>query len=440
MTDRNVAPVHADQKDNSMEGCYYPLRKGDIQAGFKEAEELLERTYTVGFVEQAYIEAESVVALPAPFHHGVEIYGCIQNPFSIRTNVATVLGIPVSQVRVVPTVIGGSFGGKDESVMNMSARCSVLAWKTGRPVRMDLSREECFRESCKRHPFHMRYSLGIRRDGTLPAIRTELTCQGGAYNNKARFLNWRAAVHTAGPYRIPNIQADVYGKYTNTIYGGAYRGFSGPQVQFGIETLIDEAAAHMGRNPKDFRLQNVLRLGDTVACGQLLQDGIIAAPLAAMIKDASEKTDFDEKWLTWPEENKSSKDIKKGIGIAITYRGAGLGGEGLDTSSAMLTICHDGSINLFSGHTELGQGMRTAHSQIAAEALGVDLQRFDFRHSDTSITPDGGPTVASRGTQSGGRAVLHAARTLKARLIDAAAKKTAGRRKSLIYVPTRCGI
>ncbi len=424
MTDRSLPPVHEDCTDNSIEGTYYPLRKGDVEAGFREAQEVLERTYTVGFAEQAYIEPESVVVIPAPFRRGVEIFGCVQNPYTIRANVATVLGIAESNVRVVQTVIGGSFGGKDESVMNMAARCAIVALKTGRPVRMDLSREESFRESCKRHPFHMRYSLGIRKDGTLPAIKTELTCQGGAYNNKARFLNWRAVIHTAGPYRIPNIQADLFGKYTNTVYGGAYRGFSGPQVLFGIETLIDEAAARLGRNPKDFRLQNVLRLGDTIACGQLLQDGIIAAPLADMIKETSERTDFDKKWREWPEENKSSKDIKKGIGIAITYRGAGLGGEGLDTSSAMLTICHDGSINLFSDHSELGQGMRTAHSQIAAEALGVDLGRIDFCPSDTSITPDGGPTVASRGTQSGGRAVLDAANKLRARLLEAAAGKT----------------
>ena len=433
MTDTATPAVHSDLADNTMELTRYPLRKGNFDEGLAEADEVLERTYTVGFQEQAYIETESIVAQCAPFHHGVEIFGCIQNPYSIRTNVATALGLPESQVRVVLSAIGGSFGGKDESVMCMAARCAILALKTGRPVRMDLSREECFRESCKRHPFHMQYTLGLKKDGSIPAIKSLLTCQGGAYNNKARFSNWRAVVHTAGPYRIPNIRADLTGKYTNTIFGGAYRGFSGPQVLFAIETLIDEAAAHQGRNPKDFRLQNVLHTGDTIACGQLLEDGRIAAPLPAMIADAATKADFDAKWAAWPRENKSSGDIKKGIGIAITYRGAGLGGEGVDTSSAMLTVCRDGSITLFSGHTEMGQGMRTAHSQIAAEELGVRLDRIDFRHSDTSVTLDGGPTVASRGTQSGGRAVLDAARKLKAQLIEAASIKT-GKSKEVLTI------
>jgi CO/xanthine dehydrogenase Mo-binding subunit len=168
----------------------------------------------------------------------------------------------------------------------------------------------------------------------------------------------------------------------------------------------------------------VLRLGDTTASGQLLKEGLISAPLGKMIAEAAARTDFDGKWQRWPEENRTSGDIKKGIGIAVTYRGAGLGGEGLDTSSATLTVCHDGSITLHSGHTEMGQGMRTAHAQIAAETLGVDFDRIDPHHSDTSFNQDGGPTVASRGTQSGGRAVLDAANKLKAQLLDAAARKT----------------
>lgn len=416
--------VHQDAAQNEMELTRYPLRKGDAAAGFAEAEEIYEGSYRVGFQDQAYIETESIVVLPAPFQHGFEVYGCIQNPYTIRTNVATVLGLPESSIRVVLTAIGGSFGGKDEASMSMAARCAVLSRMTGRPVRMDLTREQSLLESCKRHPFILNYKVGLRSDGTISALQSRLICQGGAYNNKARFSNWRGVVHTAGAYRIENIQADLSGKYTNTIYGGAYRGFSGPQVLFGIETMIDEIAAEKGQNPKDFRLQHVLREGDTIACGQLLKEGYIAAPLTRMIQETAERAEFDKKWELYPQLSSQEPGIKKGIGIAITYRGAGLGGEGVDSSSAMLTVCRDGSILLFSGHTEMGQGMRTAHAQIAAEALGVAMHRIDFKHSDTSITLDGGPTVASRGTQSGGRAVLDAAQKLLKQLLEAGAAKT----------------
>jgi len=419
-----AAAVHSDVVDNEIEHAYYPLRKGDAETGLATAAKVIERTYEVGFQDQAYLEPESMLVAPAPFHQGYEVYGSIQNPYTIRANVATVMGIPESQVRVVLTVVGGSFGGKDESVMSMAARCAVLARMTGRPVRMDLTRENSFRESSKRHPFILDYRVGITAQGVISAIQTHLVCQGGAYNNKARFSNWRASVHSAGPYRIEHIKADVHGKYTNTIFGGAFRGFSAPQVLFGIETLMDELAYEAGMNPKDFRLLNVLREGDTIACGQLLKEGTIAAPLTAMIHQVAQKADFDRKWQAFNEQNLHSRSFKKGLGLSITYRGAGLGGEGNDSSSAMITVCRDGSIQLFSGHTEMGQGMRTAHMQIAAEALGVDIARIDYRHSDTSITLDAGPTVASRGTQSGGRAVLQAAAKLKVELLEAGARKT----------------
>ncbi len=419
-----VSAVHPDVPDNEIEYTYFPLRKGDAEAGFLQSDTVMERSYFVGWQEQAYIEPESVVVSPASFHHGYDVYGCIQNPYTIRQNVASVMGLHQSEIRVVLTAVGGSFGGKDESVMNMAARCAVLAKMTGRPVRMDLTREESFRESSKRHPFRMNYRMGLAQDGTIKALQTKLTCQGGAYNNKAQFSNWRAVVHTAGPYRIENITADVHAKYTNTIYGGAYRGFSGPQVVFASETMVDEAAAELGMNPKDFRLHNVLREGDTIACGQLLKEGIIAAPLQKMIQELCGMADFDAKWNSFKEHNAQSKYLKKGIGLAVTYRGAGLGGEGVDCSSAMITICRDGSVQLFSGHTEMGQGMRTVHSQIAAEALGIDIKRIAFKHSDTSVTLDAGPTVASRGTQSGGRAVLHAALKLKDELLRGGEKKT----------------
>lgn len=415
---------HDDRPGHTIEGADYHLRKGNCDQGMAEGDMIIEHTYTTGCQEHAYIETESIVAVPAPFHPGVEIYGCIQNPYSTRKNVATALNLPESQVRIVVTAIGGSFGGKDESVMMMASRCALLALRTGRPVRMDISREESFRTSAKRHPFYMKYSLALKKDGSLSALESIQYCRGGAYNKKAPTLNWRAVVHTPGPYRIPHIRSDLSGCYTNTVYGGSFRGFSGPQVIFGIETLIDEAAAYLDRNPKDFRLQNVLRPGDSTACGQPLEDGYISAPLADMIVERARKVDFDTKWNEWARENQGNRNIKRGIGIAVTSRGAGLGGEGIDTSSAMLTVCKDGSITLFSGHTEMGQGIRTAHTQIAAEALGVDIERIHYRHSDTSITADGGPTVASRGVQSGGRAVQDAAGRLKAHLLEAASIMT----------------
>ncbi len=415
--------VHSDKDDNIIEHSHHLMRKGDIKEGFEEADVILERTYYTPFVDQAYIEPEVVISIPDPYRNGIEIHGSIQNPYSIQENIAKVMNHKISEVKVIHSTIGGSFGGKDESVMMMAARTSILAEKTKRPVKMVLSREESMTESCKRHPYEMNYKIGAKKDGTIVAIQDEVYTQGGPYNNKAMFANWRGSVHATGPYQVENVKTDYYGVYTNTIYGGAYRGFSAPQTVFGIESLIDELAEELNMSPKDIRLKNTLKSGDTFATGQKMGEDNIPVPIEDIIKGVCEKADYEKKVKKFKEYNKNHEEIKKGVGISCTLRGAGLGGEGIDTAGATLTIDKDGSITLVSDLTEMGQGMRTAHAQIAAETLGVSLERITFLNTDTSIIMDGGPTVASRGTLAGGQAVIAAGKKLKDRLKKVAAEK-----------------
>ncbi|RLC36647.1 MAG: xanthine dehydrogenase [Candidatus Nealsonbacteria bacterium] len=419
--DENTGKVHSEIEDNLIEHSHHLLRSGDVEKGFKEADVILKRNYQTQFVDQAYIEPEAILAIPDPYKVGVEIHGSIQNPYSIRANIAAVLGLKINQVKVVQSTIGGSFGGKDESVMLMAARAAIIALKTKRPVKMVLTREESFLESCKRHPFLEEYKIGARKDGTILAVEDKIYVQGGAYNNKAMFVNWRASIHAAGPYAISNIKTDIYGVYTNTIYGGAYRGFSAPQIVFANESLIDELAEELNMSPQEIRLKNCLKPGDEMGTGQILLPGKIPAPLEKMVKDVCKKTDFESKRKKYIKERESSNPIKKGIGLSCTFRGAGLGGEGIDTASATVTIDIDGSILIQSGLVEMGQGMRTAHAQIVAEVLGVSLDKITFCNTDTSVTLDSGPTVASRGTLAGGNAMLIAARKLLEKLHKQAA-------------------
>ncbi|MBS3766981.1 MAG: xanthine dehydrogenase family protein [Candidatus Cloacimonetes bacterium] len=424
--------VHTDKEDNIIEHSHHLMRKGNIKEGLQKADVILERTYYTPFVDQAYIEPEVIVTIPDPYREGIEIHGSIQNPYSIRENVAKIMDLKISQVKVIHSTIGGSFGGKDESVMLMAARTAILAKRTDRPIKMVLTREESMLESCKRHAYELNYKIGAKQDGTIVAIEDEVYTQGGPYNNKAMFANWRGSVHATGPYRVENVKTDYYGVYTNTIYGGAYRGFSAPQTVFGSESLIDELAYELDISPKEIRLKNCLKEGDTFATGQKFGPGEIPAPLADIIEGVCEHSDYEEKRAEYKEFNNKHNEKKKGIGISCTIRGAGLGGEGIDTAGATLTIDQDGSINLISDLTEMGQGMRTAHSQIAAETLGVSLERFTFINTDTSIIMDGGPTVASRGTLAGGQAVIEAARKLKERLKKVASKKLDCKKEDIV--------
>jgi len=417
-----AALVHTDAPGNFIENTHHLMRAGDVERGFEEADIVLEKTYRTQFVEHGYIEPEVVIALPEPYRRGVEIHGSIQNPYSIRENVARALNLRISEVRVIPGNLGGSFGGKDESVMLMAARTAITALKTGRPVKMVLTREESILESAKRHSYKAKYKIGARKGGTIVALENTIYTQGGAYNNKARFANWRASVHAAGPYRIPNVKTDLYGVYTNTIYGGAFRGFSAPQVVFCNESLMDELAAELGISPKEIRLKNCLKPGDELVTGQVLRPGKIPAPLKQMIEEVCSRSDFDRKREEFSAGNSGDEPVKRGIGLACTFRGTGLGGEGIDTAGATVTIEKDGSVNIVSNLNEMGQGMRTAHAQIVAETLGISYGRITFSPTDTSVVPDGGPTVASRGTLAGGNAMLIAAQKLKERLLMEAGK------------------
>ncbi len=428
----NAPRVHSDLNDNIIENTHHLLRVGDIEKGFANSEVIIERTYKTQFIDQAYIEPEAVIAVPDFYRRGIEIHGCMQNPYSLQQGVASALNLKISQVKVVHSTIGGSFGGKDEGIIQMAARVSVLAMLTGRPVKMVLAREESLLISSKRHPFVMHYKLGGKRDGSITAIRVEVYVQGGAYNKMLQFVTWRGSIHASGPYNIPNIKTDLYGVYTNTIYGGAMRGFSAPQLVFAEESLIDEFAYTINKTPVEIRLKNCLKPGDNTPSGQELGPGKIPAPLERMIKDVSERTDFEKKWETYRRNQKSENPVKFGIGMAITMRGAGLGGEGIDTASATVTINKDGSVNIISGLTEMGQGMRTAHAQIVAETLGISLERITFSNVDTLINMDSGPTVASRGTLAGGNAMLIAAKELLSRLHDVASKMLGCDRVNLV--------
>jgi CO/xanthine dehydrogenase Mo-binding subunit len=415
--------IHEDRDDNFIENTHHKLYYGDVEQGFALADRIIERTYKTQFVDQIYVEPEAIVALPDPYRVGVEIHGSMQNPYTVRQNVAEALGFKYSQVRAVQSTIGGSFGGKDESIMSMAARCAIIALKTERPVKMVLTREESMLESPKRHAYLAKYKVGVKNDGTITAVEDTIYTQGGAYNNKSMFANWRGSIHAAGAYRVPNVKTDVYGVYTNTIFGGAYRGFSAPQIVYIVESIMDEVAEEIGMEPKEFRLKNCLKPNDQIATGQYLEPGKIPAPLTEIIQSVSERSGYDEKRSEFARFNEENEELKKGIGIAITYRGTGLGGEGIDTAGATVTIDTDGSVNIQSGLIEMGQGMRTAHAQVVAEVLGIPLERITFSTSDTSMIMDGGPTVASRGLLAGGRAMQIAAETLRDRLRKVAAEE-----------------
>ena len=412
------APIlHDDVPGNVVN--HHVVRKGDVDAGFAASDVVVEREYRTQFIEHAYIEPEAAVAVPNPAEGSVTVYGSIQNPFTARRVVAQVLGVSLNRVRIVQCAMGGSFGGKDDVMSCMCARAALAALKTGRPVKIVNTREESIVEGYKRHPYLLRYKVGATRDGRLLAMEIRILADAGAYASMTPFVTWRSVVQATGPYEVPNVKTDVYGVYTNNTYTGAMRGFGSPQIIFAHESLMDELAAELDMDPLDLRLRNGFRQGSVTATGQALDDHAVS--LVEVMEKASEAIGYREKRRAYAEAARREGARKvRGVGLAASYRGVSLGGEGVDATGAIVSVQQDGSVYVYAGLAENGQGLRTIFSQIAAEELGCNLEDVVFMDTDTSLIPDGGPTVASRSTVMGGSAVRDAARKVRETLLGVA--------------------
>jgi CO/xanthine dehydrogenase Mo-binding subunit len=411
--DPSSPKIHGD--DNVF--VHHELRKGDPAIGFAEADFILERRFHTQFIEHAYLEPEAVLAEPGE-HGGVRITGSVQNLFSSRRSVAAALKLDLAKVEIVQATLGGSFGGKDEVMTSMCCRAGLLALRTGKPVKMVNTREESMLESYKRHPYVLYYKWGARNDGSITAMEIRCIADGGAYASMSPFVTWRSVVQATGPYRCEHVTTDVYAVYTNNNYTGAMRGFGSPQVNFAIESMMDELAERVGKDPLEIRLQNGFDQGAVTATGQHLDHKV---SLKEVLTKATDAADFRNKWKRYRSAPAGSR--KRGIGLACSYRGVSLGAEGTDAAGTIVSVQTDGSVIVSSGITDMGQGAQTQMAQIAAGVLGITMERIQFLNTNTSRVPDSGPTVASRGTIMGGSAAKKGAEIVRDTLLDVASSR-----------------
>ena len=396
-------------KGNIFYDSYYPIRKGNVDEGFKHSDVIIERKYEVPYIEHAYIEPEACIVYSDPKDGSITCEASAQNPFFSRRYLADASGYPMSESRLIQRMLGGSFGGKEEGVGVLIGRAAMLHMATGRPVKMVNTREESILDSAKRHPFIFNYKIGAKKNGEIQAIEGTLVDNCGAYNNQSQYMNWRASVHSAGVYSIPNVKTDTYGVFTNNIHSGAMRGYSSPQVIFAQEQLMNELAKELAIDPIELRRINMVRTNTTTATNQLITEEVI---LEEMMDHLIQKTDYYAKKKAYEEFNKTSDQYKRGIGLVTCYRGAGLGAEGIDAGGAFIQANEDGTIIISTGLAENGQGLPTAYAQIAAEPLGITIDKVHFHCVDTHAIADSGMTVASRGTTMGAQSMRKAGESL----------------------------
>lgn len=397
------------------------LERGDVEAGERGSETVIEDVFFSPIQEHAYLETQGALAVPGG-DGSIEVFVTGQCPFYVREAVARCLGLALSRVRVVQLPVGGGFGGKEDVPSEIAARAAVLAVKSGRPVRLILSREDDIISSSKRHPMRMHYKIGCDRDGKIVFMDVDIAAGVGAYTTLSPIVLYRATVHAPGPYVMPNVRVRTRGYYTNSPPSGAMRGFGQPQVCFGCESIMDVAAEALGIDPVEFRLRNALRVGSETTTGQKLEESV---GLEETLRAAAS---FVSRAGGSGPEGPGPEGRLRGIGVASMYYGVSLGaiGRAIDRGGAKVEVLRDGSVSVFIGCTEMGQGALTVVGQIAAEALGVPPESVVVHPVDTNIVPDSGPTVASRTTIISGNAVLDACGRILSKMAGVASDMLGG--------------
>ena len=381
------------------------IEKGDLAAGFAKAHLVVEGTYRTGHQEHVYIEPNGVIAVPEA--GGIAVYGSIQCPYYVHKALVTLLGGAVTHVRVVQTETGGGFGGKEEYPSMLAGHAALLALKSGRPVKIVYDRVEDMQATTKRHPSIVRHRTGLSRDGRLVAMDVEVVMDGGAYVTLSPVVLSRGAIHAAGPYRCPNTRIAARAMFTNTPPNGAFRGFGAPQTEFAIEVHMERIAEALGMDSARLRERNALAPGDTTATGQRLGEDCSAR---RVLREAMRKSGYRRK-------RKAFAGTDRGIGLALYYHGSGFTGSGeLKLASRASVELTATGVRILTSSTEIGQGTRTMHAQIVADALGIPYEQVEVAQPDTSVVPDSGPTVASRTCMIVGGILEHAAREMRERL------------------------
>ncbi len=399
------------------------VRHGDVEQGFAEADVIVEREYRTPTYDHMFMEPECSIGVPAGYdadHAKLTVYVGSQIPYADRDQVAAAMGLPEEEVRIIGTLIGGGFGGKEDIMGQIHA--ALLAQATGRPVKILYDRAESMLAHPKRHATVIRIRTGAKRDGMLTAVQAELVGDAGAYASLSTKVLKRATTHATGPYQVPHAKIDCYAMYTNNPPAGAFRGFGVTQSAFAVESNMDVVAHELGMDPFALRRKNALRVGSTTATGQVLRESVglldcldwVQARVQELSQSPIPSTQFTNPKVAW--------------GLACAYKNTGFGGGAPDNAGADVEVYPDGAVTgtdaqVRASSADLGQGLTTVLAQIAAEVLGLSFERVGVLLSDTELTPDGGATTASRQTFVTGNAARLAAEGIRERLSFVAAER-----------------
>ncbi len=394
---------------------------GDAEQGFGASDLVREREFRTQRQQHAMLEPHVTITWLDPDERLV-IRSSTQIPFHVRRQVATILQLPVQRVRVVKPRIGGGFGGKQE--MLLEDICAALTLATRRPVKIEYTRQEEFFMARSRHPQVLRMKMGFKKDGTLLASEMKVLASTGAYGSHSSTVQGNTGSKVLPLYRAPHMKFDCDIVYTNTPVAGAFRGYGCPQGFFAQETLVDEVAQELGMDPIELRLKNLIRKGDTDELSAQLGEG--RKGLARLMRSCGIEACLERgaAAIGWAEKRSAPRDpashLRRGVGVACAMQGSGI--AGVDWASALIKLNEDGSFQLQTGCADVGAGADTVLSQIAAETLGVTVDKINICSGDTDFTPFDVGAYASSTTIISGGAVKKTAEKVRERVLELASR------------------
>jgi len=390
---------------------YYRLRRGDVEEGFNEADEVFEDTFRTP--HQQHVSLEPHITLARIDGDHVTLWSTAASPYTTQFQVAETLRVPKSKVRVIVHNIGGAYGGK--TYPRHEPLVAALSWKAGgRPVHVALTRAEEF-YTITRHASLTTIRTGVKRDGRMVARQIHILWGAGAYADVSPRLIKNGGYGSPGPYNIPHLAVDSYAVYTNTTPSGGFRGYSIPQVAWAYESHLDKIAHALGIDPLEIRLRNVMRSGDPSPTNQVFDD----LHYPELLESVAEAVG----WSPLPPRRARARvrelgGVVRGRGIACTYKGT----ITPSTSTASIKLSEDGSATVLTATTEIGQGSRTVLAQMAADELRLPFEKVRVSYADTDVVPWDQTTSSSRSTYMMGTAVARAAGDVRQQLAEMAAE------------------
>lgn len=389
----------------------YQYKKGNPGEAFEKAALVMKETFYTGYQEQAYIEPQGMIAEAQ--EQRITVYGSMQCPYYVRDAVAYALGYEGSQVQIIQTTTGGGFGGKEDYPSMIACQAAVAAIKVHKPVKFVFDRREDMTVTPKRHPAKITYQAAVDENHKLIGIKADIKLDAGAYIGLSSVVLQRSAIIAGGIYTIDNMEVSAKAMMTNTVPNGAFRGFGAPQSYFAIEMLMNHIAQKLGEAPLSFKQKHFCRQGDKTATNGEYHHHV---PLAELLEKTEELSEYSRKYAEY--QKPQTGRYQKGIGISIFSHGCGFTGSAEKDILKAVVRLHkstDDTVEILASNTDIGQGLKTTFSKIAAFVLDIPYEKVFVENPDTLRVPNSGPTVASRSLMIVGKLIERAAFRMKAK-------------------------